>query len=118
MFYQGFRQWSIKIPGTTLQLVLSCGKVVIVFCSYADSGHTFFVATRLRLPALGANPTDYFLAQVFLESRLSSEALEPLIGFVAYLEPKLWLKQQKLVINSAPTNADPGYITPILYIWA
>jgi len=42
--------------------------------------------------ALGTNPTDHFL-----ESRLSSESLEPLIGLLAYLEPKLWLKNQTLV---------------------
>jgi len=33
----------------------------------------------------------------FFKSRLSSESLESLIGFLAYLEPKLWLKKQKLV---------------------
>jgi len=33
----------------------------------------------------------------FLESRLSSQFLELLIGFLAYLEPKLWLKNQTLV---------------------
>jgi len=33
-------------------------------------------------------------ALIFLESRLSFESLEPLIGLLAYLEPKLWLKNQ------------------------
>jgi len=35
-----------------------------------------------------------FWLKVFMESRLSSESLEPLIGFLAYLEPKLWLKNK------------------------
>ena len=43
---------------------------------------------------LGAKPMSHFLAQVFFEPRLSSESLEPLIGLLAYLEPKLWLKKQ------------------------
>jgi len=49
--------------------------------------------------ALGANPRSHFLAQVFLESRLSSDSLEPLFGLLAYLEPKIWLKIGK---NSSP----------------
>jgi len=32
------------------------------------------------------------LVEVYLETRLSSYSLEGLIGFVAYLEPKLWLR--------------------------
>jgi len=47
--------------------------------------------------ALGANPTGHFLAQFFWESRLSSKSLEPFIGLLAYLEPKLWLKNQTFV---------------------
>jgi len=35
---------------------------------------------------------EQFLAQVFLESGPSSQSLNPLIGFLTYLEPKLWLK--------------------------
>jgi len=35
--------------------------------------------------ALGTNPTSYFLAQVFLEIRLKSESVEPLIDFLAFL---------------------------------
>jgi len=37
-----------------------------------------------------------FLIQAFLETGLSSESLESLIDFLAYLEPKLWLKNQYL----------------------
>jgi len=33
-----------------------------------------------------------------------------LIGFLAYKEPKLWLKKQKLGKTFTPTNAGPGYI--------
>jgi len=37
-------------------------------------------------------------------------SLEPLIGFLAYLEPKYWLKKQILGKNySSPTKANPGY---------
>jgi len=43
-----------------------------------------------------------------LETRLSSEYLEPLIGFLAYLESKLWHKKQKVVKISAPKNANLG----------
>jgi len=32
------------------------------------------------------------LAQAFLETRLSSQSLESLIDFLAYLRQKLWLK--------------------------
>jgi len=38
----------------------------------------------------------------FLESRLSFESLEPLIVFLAYLESKLLIKNQKLVKNFYP----------------
>jgi len=47
--------------------------------------------------ALDANPTSHFLVRVFFGIRLPSESLEPLIGLLAYLVPKLWLKKQKLV---------------------
>jgi len=46
-----------------------------------------------------------FWLKFFLETRLSSESLEPLIGFLAYLEPKSWIKKQKLVKNCTLTNA-------------
>jgi len=38
-----------------------------------------------------------FSLNIFLESRLSPKFLEPLTGLLSYLEPKLWLKKQKLV---------------------
>jgi len=40
-----------------------------------------------------------FLIHVFLETMLISSSLEPLIGFVAYLEPKLWNKNSILDQN-------------------
>ena len=46
--------------------------------------------------ALGANTTSHFLAQVFLETRICSESLELLTGFLANLEPKLWLTKKFL----------------------
>ena len=45
----------------------------------------------------------------FLETSLSSESLDPPIGFVAYLEPKLWPTNRKLDINSNPTKGNLGH---------
>ena len=47
--------------------------------------------------ALGANPFSHFWLKFFLETRPKSTSLEPLNGFLAYLEPKIWIKKQKLV---------------------
>jgi len=44
-----------------------------------------------------------------METRLSSESLDPLIGFLAYLELELWLTNEKLDINSNPTKGNLGY---------
>jgi len=41
-------------------------------------------------------------------------SLEPLSGFLAYLEPKSWAKKQKLANISSPSNAKLGWITSIL----
>jgi len=45
----------------------------------------------------------------FSETRLSSESLDPLIGFLAHLEPKLWPTNQKVDINSNPTKGNLDY---------
>jgi len=50
-----------------------------------------------RLPSPRYQPRAIFWLKHFLESRLSSKSLEPLIGLLAYLELKLWVKNQKLV---------------------
>ena len=65
------------------------------------------------LPGLCAKQMSYFLAQVFFKSRLSSESLEPLIGLLAYLEPKLWLKNLHHTCETWVyyTLVKPGYIT-------
>jgi len=55
-------------------------------------------------PALGANTMGQFIRSRFLETRRSSESLVPLIGFLTYLEPKLWIKIQKLVKNCTPLS--------------
>jgi len=44
------------------------------------------------------------LAKVCLDTTLLSKSLEPLIGFVAFLVPKLWLKNKFLVKNKNPTR--------------
>jgi len=43
----------------------------------------------------GRQPNEpIFWIKIVLESRLSSESLQHLFGFLAYLEPKLWLKNR------------------------
>jgi len=51
----------------------------------------------------------FFWLKYFLETRLSSESLDPLIDFLAYLEPKLWPTNKKLDINSNPTKGNLGH---------
>jgi len=41
---------------------------------------------------LGPNPTSHFWLKCFLDTRLQFLSLEPLIGFLAYLEPQPWFK--------------------------
>jgi len=48
-------------------------------------------------------------AKHFLETRLSSKFLEPMISFLAYLEPKLWLTNQNLDINSNLAKGNHGH---------
>jgi len=53
----------------------------------------FFLTT---LPGTGRQPNEpIFWLKLVLETRLSCETLEPLIGFLAYLEAKLWPPNQK-----------------------
>ena len=54
--------------------------------------------------ALGVNPTNHSLAQVFGKTRTWSASLEPLIGFLAYLKPKLWLKNPSFDKNKKVTR--------------
>jgi len=45
------------------------------------------------LPDFGSQPIDrFFWLKFFLETRLCSVSREPLIDFLEYLEPELWLK--------------------------
>ena len=48
--------------------------------------HTFL--PKIFYLALGASPINHFWTHIFWETRLSSESLEPLIGFPTYLGPK------------------------------
>jgi len=58
----------------------------------ASETGVFFPFWR-NLPDSGRQPNELiFWLKVFLESRQSIESSEPLNGFLAYLEPKLWLK--------------------------
>jgi len=49
-----------------------------------------------------------FWPKFLLEAKLSYESLEPLIGFLTYLEPKLCHKNQKVVKTSTPTKRKTG----------
>jgi len=62
--------------------------------------------------ALGANPMCHFLAQGFLAIYVIIRVFRAFDWLLAYLEPKLWLKNQKFVKTNTFTNADPGYIIP------
>ena len=66
------------------------------------SGGVFvFLWPTLHGPGRTSNgPT--FLPKYFYETRLSHESLEPLIGFLAYLDEKLCHKKQKVVKNPTP----------------
>ena len=55
-----------------------------------------------------------FWPKYFYETRLSHEFLEPLVGFLAYLEEKLCHKKQKVVKNPNPKKGNQGGITPLL----
>jgi len=55
-----------------------------------------------------------FWPKYFYETRLSHESLEPLIGFLAYLDETLCHKNQKLVKNPTPKKVNQGGITPLL----
>jgi len=50
-----------------------------------------------------------------LETWLSCEFLEPLTGFLAYLDPKLCHKNQKVVKISTPEKGNQGGTTPHFY---
>jgi len=58
----------------------------------------------------------HFYGSSFLETRPKFASLDPLNGFLAYLEPKLLAKNQKVVQISTPTNANLGWIIPIFYM--
>jgi len=59
----------------------------------------------LLYPALDANPMgQYFSSSFLVETRLSSESLELLIGFLANLNANLCHKNQKVVKLTIPTK--------------
>ena len=55
-----------------------------------------------------------FWPKYFYETRLSYESLEPLIGFLAYLDENLHHKKQKVVKNPSLKKGNQGGITPLL----
>jgi len=68
----------------------------------------------LLYPALDAHRMDPRFGPFFYETRISYESLEPLIGFLAYLDEKLCHKNQKVVKNPTPKKGNQGGITPLL----
>jgi len=57
-----------------------------------------------------------FCLQTFIETRLSYEFLEPLIGFLVYLDQKLCHINQKVVKIFTPKKGNQGGITLLLYM--
>ena len=78
------------------------------------SGSVFaFLWPTLPGPGRPSNgPT--FWTEYLYEARLSYESLEPLIGFLAYLDEKLCHKNQKVVKIPTPKKDNQGGITPLL----
>jgi len=69
----------------------------------------YWLSLGLVYAALDANPmSQLFRSSFFLETRLSYESLEPLIDFLAYLDQKLYHKNQKVVEISTPTKGNQG----------
>jgi len=68
-----------------------------VLCGWRHNGSMSSRFYDWSYLALRANPTGHIfgLKFFFLESRLSSDCLEPLFGLLAYLDAKLWPKKQK-----------------------
>jgi len=57
-------------------------------------------------------PARFFRSRFFLESRLSSESVEPFIDFLAYLEPKLCRKNENWVKIILPQTLTLGLLYP------
>ena len=75
-------------------------------------GFRIFMAYLHGLGRPSNGPT--FWPKYFYETRLSHESLEPLIGFLTYLDEKLCQKNQKVVKNPTPKKVNQGGITPHL----
>jgi len=70
-------------------------------------------------PTLGGSGSQskepFFSLKFTFKTRLSSESLEALIGFPAFLEAKWWHKKLKVVKISTPGNGNLVWITASLY---
>ena len=63
-----------------------------------------------RLAGPGRQPKQPFFGSSFYWNyRPQSESLEPLIGFPAFLKPKVWLNNQNLGKKSSPTKGNLGH---------
>jgi len=72
-----------------------------------------FLWPTLTGPGRQSNGPTFWI-KYFYETRLSHESLEPLIGFLAYLDQNLCHKNQKVVKISTPKKLTNGRITPCL----
>jgi len=78
------------------------------------SGGVFaFLWPILPRPGRPSNGLTFWPKYIY-ETRLSYESLEPLIGFLAYLDEKLCHKNQKVVKNPTSKKGNQGGITPLL----
>jgi len=99
-------------------VVSSQKKISVLGLGFSSGGVTsggvfVFLWPTLHDPGRPSNvPT--FWPKYFYETRLSHESLEPLIDFLAYLDEKLWHKNQKVVKNPTPKKGNQGAITPHL----
>ena len=79
------------------------------------SGGVFaFLWPTIPGPGRLSNMPTFWRPKYVYETRLSQESLEPLIGFLAYLDGKLCHKNQKVVKNPTPKKGKQGGITPLL----
>jgi len=66
----------------------------------------YWPSLGLFFAALEANPMSQLFRSSSVETRLLSESLEPFIGILAYLDPKLCHKNQSVVKNATSTKGN------------
>jgi len=97
----------------TLQLLVWRPEDGISWRGVTSGGVFAFLWPTLPGPGLPSNGPTFWL-KYFYETRPSYESLEPLVGFLAYLDEKSCHKNQIVVKNPTPKNGSQGGITPLL----